>query len=393
MLSEEFIEQCNFAQYGLIDRIIFINGKNKSLNTGFLVVTDSNVVDLVPFIGDFSILVLPDPVVPTIGIVEYVRLKSCGKKLLAFGGGTISDICKYASYLDGVDFAVCPTAPSVNGYTSMTASIIKDGISGSYDAHLPKLIYLSLDILTDAPIRLIKSGFCEVICRFTAQVDWLLSHLLLGTFYSDVPFNLVLQLESQLICEREKLLSREPKVIQMLIEILILSGLGMNISGGSYSSSQGEHQIVHTMEMYNKNNEFFHGEKVGVTTFTMSHIQNFVLSCGIGKNRYQEIEEKVFLYYGESHVDILRAKHNKLKFDNWDCVFFDKIKKIIIDNYELGGILSSVGVSLQPQDVGWNCSEYRIGCEAACGMRERFTFLDLLPYSNLNYFDEINSIE
>ena len=37
--------------------------------------------------------------------------------------------------------------------------------------------------------------------------------------------------------------------IELLMQTLLLSGLGMTIAGGSYPASQGEHMIAHTYEM------------------------------------------------------------------------------------------------------------------------------------------------
>ncbi len=55
---------------------------------------------------------------------EAVR-RSCREApaLVAVGSGTINDLCKYASALDGKPYAVFGTAPSMNGYTSANASI------------------------------------------------------------------------------------------------------------------------------------------------------------------------------------------------------------------------------------------------------------------------------
>ncbi len=47
--------------------------------------------------------------------------------IVAFGSGTVNDVCKYASYLEGKKFISFPTAASMNGYTSANASILVDG--------------------------------------------------------------------------------------------------------------------------------------------------------------------------------------------------------------------------------------------------------------------------
>ncbi|MCV3769863.1 MAG: iron-containing alcohol dehydrogenase, partial [Wolbachia pipientis] len=121
------------------------------------------------------------------------------------------------------------------------ASILVDGYKKSFVAHLPKAIYIDTNIITNAPLRLTLSGFADFICRSTVQADWLLSHLLLGTEYNELPFSLVRDLEEILLREYLALAERSKKVVLLLMEALLISGLGMVMSKGSYSASQGEH--------------------------------------------------------------------------------------------------------------------------------------------------------
>ncbi|MCV3769730.1 MAG: iron-containing alcohol dehydrogenase, partial [Wolbachia pipientis] len=50
-------------------------------------------------------------------IVNLVRNKAKDSDLIvALGSGTVNDICKYASYLEGKNYISFPTAASMNGY-------------------------------------------------------------------------------------------------------------------------------------------------------------------------------------------------------------------------------------------------------------------------------------
>ena len=381
MLSNEFINLCLGTQPDFINRVVFSNQQEHYVDDTILVVADTNTEKYLPFKGNFKLMVLPSDVKPEIKWINYIHSQGNYKTLLSFGAGTINDICKYASFLASIDFVTYPTAPSVNGYSSATASIITDGVKKSYSTHLPKKIYISLDVLANSPMRLILSGFGEVICKFTTKIDWLLSHLLFGTYYSDVPFDLIRPLEEKLILERDKLIIRDPKTIQILMEVLLLSGLGMNLSGGSYPWSQGEHQIVHTMEINDKNSDYFHGEKVSVATVTMSKLQNFVLYDSLQSNLLTILEDKIRKYYDnpDEYIKIFRSKHDKLQLNTFNNVS-TKIRKFIICNEKLQKILLSVGARTKPQEVGWDLKKYEAACQVASAIRNRFTFLDILPY-------------
>ena len=46
-------------------------------------------------------------------------------------------------------------------------------------------------VLAAAPSRMMRAGLGDTVCRTTAQVDWLLSHLLLDTVYAETPYRLM----------------------------------------------------------------------------------------------------------------------------------------------------------------------------------------------------------
>ncbi len=202
--------------------------------------------------------------------------------LIAVGSGTINDLCKYAAATDGKPYAVFATAPSMNGYTSTNAAITVDGHKQSLAAAAPAGVFIDLEVLAQAPARMIRAGLGDSLCRSTAQADWLLSHHLLGTPYRRAPFALLAQDESRLLDEPEALFTGDPEAMRGLARTLVLSGHGMTICGGSYPASQGEHLISHYIDMFAPpaRASFFHGEQVAVATLTMARIQEAVIAAG-----------------------------------------------------------------------------------------------------------------
>ena len=116
--------------------------------------------------------------------------------LIAVGSGTINDLCKYASALDGKPYAVFATAPSMNGYTSVNAAITIEGHKKSLPAQAAAGVFFDLEVLAAAPARLIRAGLGDSLCRCTAQADWLLAHLLLGRPYRLAPYALLAEDEA-----------------------------------------------------------------------------------------------------------------------------------------------------------------------------------------------------
>ena len=139
--------------------------------------------------GEMDVMVLDYPHAD-LSYVEELRpkLKSYDG-VIACGSGTVNDICKHSTMLNGQRYAVFATSGSMNGYTSGTASMRLDsGLKISLPSHAPAGLFVDLEVSANAPAYLAASGFGDCLCRSVAQVDWWLSHRLLGTLYLQSPY-------------------------------------------------------------------------------------------------------------------------------------------------------------------------------------------------------------
>ncbi|WP_341808080.1 iron-containing alcohol dehydrogenase [Wolbachia endosymbiont (group E) of Neria commutata] len=324
-------------------------------------------------------------VIASLEIVNLVRSEAKDSDLIvAFGSGTINDICKYASYLEGKDYISFPTAASMNGYTSANASILVNGHKKSFEAHLPKAIYIDINILTNAPLRLTLSGFADFVCRSTVQADWLLSNLLLGTEYNELPFSLTHDLEQILLRDYIKFIEKDRDTILLLMEALLISGLGMVIAKGSYSASQGEHMIAHAMEIVTKDHFSLHGEKVAVTTLTMANLQEKILSIKnpIIKPRAVDAKRVIECFSNIEFVKILEQKQiiqqkiEEIIRKEWNNIS-NLIKQNLLPAKRLQKVFEELSIPHLPEHLGWNKEQYCKVVNLAFATRDRFTFLDL----------------
>lgn len=318
--------------------------------------------------------------------VNLVRNKAKDSDLMvAFGSGTVNDICKYASYLEGKDYISFPTAASMNGYSSANASILVDGYKKSFGAHLPKAIYIDTDIIANAPPRLTLSGFADFICRSTVQADWLLSHLLLGTEYNELPFKLVRDLEEILLREHLALAKKDKRVVLLLMEALLISGLGMVMSKGSYSASQGEHMIAHAIEMVTQDySSSLHGEKIAVTTITMANLQEEILSIQnpITKPITLDVKHITQCFGNTEFIKILKQKQMmQQKIQEIICKEWSNISSLIKQNLlsakYLQKVFEDLSIPYLPEHLNWNKEQYCKVVNLTFATRDRFTFLDL----------------
>ncbi len=321
--------------------------------------------------------------------VEYIRAHSANcAAIIAVGSGTVSDLCKYAAHKMGVPYIVFPTAASMNGYLSANASITVDAHKTTLLAQLPRAVLCDFGVIAAAPSRLCKSGLGDSLARGTAQGDWLLSHLLLDTPYNAGVFELLADIEPELFENAGGIAASDPQTTITLTKLLLLSGLGMTIAGGSHPASGGEHMIAHAYGML-KNKPpspaTLHGEEIAITSLYMAEKQEQILhskpQIGIGKFPTDKIVE---LYGSELATEfaaefagkIARYSDADARLKNWDEIA-GKIEKISIPAAKIEQILLKAKAPIKIAEIGWDEKIFANACETARFTRNRFGFLDL----------------
>ncbi|MDE3059780.1 MAG: iron-containing alcohol dehydrogenase [Pseudomonadota bacterium] len=326
--------------------------------------------------------------------VDHIRRRAgtCDA-LVAVGSGTVSDLCKYASFLDNKPYIVFPTAASMNGYVSANASITLEGYKKTLKAHMPKAVCCDLSVIAAAPGRLGKSGLGDALARPTAQADWLLSHLLLNTPYNELPFTLLRPLEHALFENARGIAMGDRQSIELLLQTLLLSGFGMTIAGGGYPASQGEHMIAHAHHMLFHSPAgdviTLHGEEIGITTLTMARRQEKRLRGRPSLKPQVFPEEEIASHFGfviaheakksyAAKCEIIRQAglSNETLAQKWESVV-ERIAPLMIPPARIEAILDAAEAPSSPPALGWPQKSYDTAIAYAGFLRERFTFLDL----------------
>ncbi|MCK6450487.1 MAG: iron-containing alcohol dehydrogenase [Alphaproteobacteria bacterium] len=321
--------------------------------------------------------------------------------LVAVGSGTINDLCKQASYRDGKPYAVFATAPSMNGYTSTSAAIMAHGHKKSLAAQGARGVFMDLGVLARAPAHLILSGLGDSLCRTTAQVDWLLSHRLRGTAYSETPFLLLAEDEAALFEAAEGLTRGDLAALERLARVLVLCGIGMCIAGTSAPASQAEHLVSHYADMMDQGHarvalgrDALHGEQIGVTTLTVARLQTRLLALDEPPTlrRTAVNEAAIRAHFGASGADCageFRAKAldaaetervNGLLAETWPALR-DELKSKLLPPGHLDDVLARAGAPRRPAELGWPDGFYRTAVAWARRIRNRYTCLDLIDDS------------
>lgn len=189
---------------------------------------------------------------------------------VAVGAGTVNDTVKMAAHALDRDYAVVPTAASMNGYTSLIGAVLVGGVKRTLPARQPVAIFADLDVLTAAPPHLNQAGFGDLLSKPYSDSDWILSHLVRDVPYDSAPAELLDEIFKELLDKARAVGRADQDGIRVLMETILLSGFSMTIAGSSAPASGGEHLVSHywDMEQLHHGRPLFglHGTQVGVAT-------------------------------------------------------------------------------------------------------------------------------
>jgi glycerol-1-phosphate dehydrogenase [NAD(P)+] len=311
--------------------------------------------------------------------------------ILALGSGTINDLCKFTSAQKNIPYIIFASAASMNGYLSRNASITISGHKKTLKATLPLQVFCDLQILKAAPLELTKAGIGDSLCFYSCWFDWYLSHKILGTKFDPKPFAMLEAKMKFLVKNFKKFSLRDEKLLEILIEILLLSGSGMTIAGGSYPASQSEHLIAHVLEMkYPKSaKKLLHGAQIAITTLTSAKLQEKLLETKVLELKEEKFpQEKLEKFFGKKIVveckkefeqKILSVKeaskiNSSLKI-NWKKIQ-KELQKIHLNESRLKEIFSHFKIKISVKSLGLSNHEYQACVTNAKFIRNRFTSLD-----------------
>jgi glycerol-1-phosphate dehydrogenase [NAD(P)+] len=323
--------------------------------------------------------------------------------LVAVGSGTINDLCKYLTATDGRGYCVFATAPSMNGYTSTTASItLSNGLKVSKPAHAPSGVFIDLAVNAAVPTYLIASGFGDCLVRSVAQFDWWLSHRMLDTYYTALPFQLERADEDELMARAPRLAKGDNEAVGYLHRVLTLCGFGVSFTGMSNHGSMGEHQISHYIDCFARERHpgTLHGQQVGVATLTMARLQRLILDAerpptvyptridqaGMRRRFGDEVAKICLAEMEQKSLDELGAEKFNAKLRAIWPELREELRAFVVPVEVMQKALADAGGPTTARELGLDASFYREAVIHAREIRKRYSALDLA--ADAGFLDE-----
>ena len=331
--------------------------------------------------------------------------------VIGVGSGVINDICKIVANVSNKKYIIVATAPSMDGYASATSSMTMEGLKISLSSKCADVIIGDIDILCNAPTKMMVSGLGDMLAKYVSICEWRISNLINGEYYCEEIAQLVRASLKKCTDNAEGLLKRDETAVKAVFEGLIICGAAMKFAGLSRPASGIEHYLSHIWDM--RGVEFgtpveFHGIQCAVGTLiavklyekirnitpdkekALEYVKNFDFSVwseelraflGKGAESMIALEEKEQKYCIDSH-----KKRLNLIVDKWE-----EILKIIGEELPeteiLEKLFDSVGLPKTMQEIGLDDAILPLTFKSAKDIRDKYVLPRLC--FDLGILDEI----
>jgi len=320
--------------------------------------------------------------------------------VLGIGSGVINDLCKYVAFLANIRSGIIATATSMDGYASSGAAMIIDGMKVTYTTNAPTLILGDVDILKTAPMEMIRSGYADIIGKYSALCDWRLSELINGEYLCPYVYDIVKQKTDDIRRAAKALTERDPVAIGKLMEVLVLIGACLTLLSTTRPGSGSEHHLSHYFEITGLLEEkpyFLHGTDVGYSTVVTATLRERI--CGMLIPAFHHIsadlrESCYRTVYGNGWEEVRDLQNEAHRYEHpMDAVYrahWSEVRSILSEcptADEIRAMLTDVGFDLSAFERMYGKTKIQNGIWFAKDLKDRYSVLWL--YCDLFMTEEV----
>ncbi len=317
------------------------------------------------------------------------KLTSETDLIVGVGSGVIQDLCKYVSFQANLPYHIVATAPSMDGYASKGAAMIMENMKITYNARVPEAIIGDSEILKDAPMEMIQSGYGDILGKYSCLNDWKLSRVVNNEYFCQYVYDLTYEMLTKTKDLGPKLLARDADAIAILMESLVGVGIAMAYVGNSRPASGSEHHLSHFFEITGilENAPYFmHGTDVVYSAVYTQKLRETLLNMDAPKAHTipsrEAWEENIRRVYGIA-ADGVIALQDKLGWYQIDrfSVYAEKWNEIkdvlreVPSSETLTNYVASIGLDITEYERLYGEKKIQDAILYAKDLKDRYTVL------------------
>ncbi len=309
--------------------------------------------------------------------------------IIGIGSGVIQDLSKYVSFDKKIPYHIVATAPSMDGYASKGAAMITGNMKVTYNAHVPEVIYADTEVLKNAPMDMIKSGYGDIIGKYSCLNDWKLANIVNSEYLCDYIYNLTFDMLLSVKDSGAKLLARDEDAIKKLMEALVGVGIAMAYSGNSRPASGSEHHMSHFFEVLGilKNEPYFmHGTDVLYSAYYTEKMREELIALPEVKANSEfskeEWKKKILSIYDAASEGVIALQEKMGWYEEPKLPVYkekwDEIKaclKEVPTSKELLGLIESIGLDIKEFDSLYGEEKIKNAIYYAKDLKDRYSVL------------------
>lgn len=332
---------------------------------------------------------------------------------VAVGAGTLNDLVKMAAHELERRYVVVGTAASMDGYTGAGAPMSSNGVKITVNCTAPQVVVFDLEVTARAPQWMVASGYGDLAAKIPGGADWILADAAGVEPIDEDVWSLVQSGVRDALAHPTELAAGAPEAFEGLVNGLVLSGLAMQVHGGTRPASGAEHYFSHIWELDHLGADddppLSHGFKVAIGTLAMLAFYEPFMARGLADldvdaavdawPSWQAVEADIRATFTGpladhavketkvKHVDPdgLRARLETLKAA-WPRTR-ERLAAQLVPAADFQAQLRAAGAPSRPQDIGLSVQQLRETFPKAMYYRSRYTVLDVAREAG--WFDEL----